>query len=473
MSELDDHRFLATLLGDASDPGSLLGPGDDCALLPAGKPLLATTDALVEGRHYEVGATVSDVARKLVHRNFSDLAAMGAWPKFVLATFAFRDGAWTQDARRELYRAVDGFVRARGARWVGGDLSSVAGPSVFSLVALGCAVRRPVSRGGLAARHVLFVSGPLGGSLVRGRHLRFEPRLEFARQLVTRYDVTAMIDLSDGLLLDLGRLLEASRLSSSTSFGVLLDECAVPIHDDAMLGSDPLEAALTDGEDYELLFALSEDDATRLQAEADPVLATAVRIGVVDEGPGIRLRDAGGNVVTREPEGYVHEFEPLLGPSGSSRRFVTHSESETQELGRRLGAELEPGDGVILEGELGAGKTVFVRGIAEGLGVDDPAEVRSPTYLLMIEHPGPKPLLHLDAYFAARSRDFLADGGEAYARDGFVIAIEWADRLETPIPPQFHRVSLRHVGPESRELTLIRGRPQREPEIEADSEGDS
>ncbi|MCA8970134.1 MAG: tRNA (adenosine(37)-N6)-threonylcarbamoyltransferase complex ATPase subunit type 1 TsaE [Planctomycetes bacterium] len=457
MSELDDHRFLATLLGDAKHPGSLLGPGDDCALLPGGEPLLATTDALVEGRHYAAGTSATDIARKLVHRNFSDLAAMGAWPEFVLATFAFREGAWTQDARHDLYRAVDGCVRARGARWVGGDLSSVAGPSVFSLVALGRTIRRPVPRGGLAARHALFVSGPLGGSLVRGRHLRFEPRLEFARRLVTRYDVTAMIDLSDGLLLDLGRLLEASRLSSGTPIGVLLDAAAVPIHDDARLGGDPLEAALTDGEDYELLFALAPDDASRLQADADPVLATAVRIGVVDEGPGIRLATADGNVVTREPEGYVHEFEPLLGPPGTTRRFVTHSESETQELGRRLGAELEPGDGVVLEGELGAGKTVFVRGIAEGLGVDDPAEVRSPTYLLMIEHPGPKPLLHMDAYFAARSRDFLADGGEAYARDGFVMAIEWADRLETKVPSQFHRVSLRHTGPESRELTLIRG----------------
>lgn len=136
----------------------------------------------------------------------------------------------------------------------------------------------------------------------------------------------------------------------------------------------------------------------------------------------------------------------------------TKSEAETLALGRALGERLETGRGLVLIGELGAGKTVFVRGLARGLAVEEPEEVRSPTYLLMIEHPGPKPLLHLDAYFAERSREFLEDGGEAYLRDGFVLAVEWADRLGLPVPADFLRVEIEHRSPERRRIVL-RGDP--------------
>ena len=135
-------------------------------------------------------------------------------------------------------------------------------------------------------------------------------------------------------------------------------------------------------------------------------------------------------------------------------RRSTRSEDETLALGRALGLLLEPGMGLALSGELGAGKTVFVRGLAQGLEVDQPEEVRSPSYLLMIEHPGPKPLLHLDAYFAQRSQSLLDDGGEAYLRDGFVTAVEWAERLAMPIPEGFLHVHIAHRGEVERELVI-------------------
>lgn len=131
---------------------------------------------------------------------------------------------------------------------------------------------------------------------------------------------------------------------------------------------------------------------------------------------------------------------------------TSHSPEETEELGRRLGERLTAGQGVALDGELGAGKTVFTRGIAVGLGVDEPGEVRSPTYVLMVEHPGPIPLLHLDAYFAARSRDFLVDGGEAYLQEGGVLVVEWAGRLDVALPDDFLQVRLRHAGEQTREI---------------------
>lgn len=133
---------------------------------------------------------------------------------------------------------------------------------------------------------------------------------------------------------------------------------------------------------------------------------------------------------------------------------MTASTAQTMALGRALGKCLEPGEGLVLVGEMGAGKTVFVRGIAHGLAVFEPDEVCSPTYLLMMEHAGPKPLLHLDAYFAERSRDFLLDGGDAYVRDGFVLAIEWPERLAMPIPEEYLRVEIDHVGMDRRSLAI-------------------
>lgn len=130
------------------------------------------------------------------------------------------------------------------------------------------------------------------------------------------------------------------------------------------------------------------------------------------------------------------------------------SPDETFELGRVIGTRADAGQGIVLSGEMGAGKTVFVRGLAQGLGVDEPGEVCSPTYLLMMEHAGPKPLLHLDAYFAERSREFLEDGGDAYVREGFVLAVEWPDRLGIPIPEDYLRVAIRHVDEERRLLRI-------------------
>ena len=110
--------------------------------------------------------------------------------------------------------------------------------------------------------------------------------------------------------------------------------------------------------------------------------------------------------------------------------------------------------GLGLAGELGAGKTVFVRGLAHGMQVEAPDEVRSPTWMLMVEHPGPLPLLHMDAYFAGRGEDFLADGGQAYLQEGGVLAVEWADRLPVALPEDFLTIEIEHESPESRRIRM-------------------
>lgn len=109
--------------------------------------------------------------------------------------------------------------------------------------------------------------------------------------------------------------------------------------------------------------------------------------------------------------------------------------SATDRLGVWLGRHLQPGDTLGLVGDLGAGKTTLVRGLARGLGLDDPDAVSSPTYLLVVEHPGPRPLLHADAYLPQKLVGFLDDGGLDYLLDRrAVVAVEWADRVRDHLP---------------------------------------
>ncbi|MHC5064020.1 MAG: tRNA (adenosine(37)-N6)-threonylcarbamoyltransferase complex ATPase subunit type 1 TsaE [Planctomycetota bacterium] len=110
-------------------------------------------------------------------------------------------------------------------------------------------------------------------------------------------------------------------------------------------------------------------------------------------------------------------------------------EGATRALGRALGRELVPGQALALVGDLGAGKTCLAQGLAEGLQVDDPEAVCSPTYLLVVEHPGPKLMLHLDAYMAEKTRAFLLDGGVDYLQEAeAVLVVEWADRVAELLP---------------------------------------
>ncbi len=115
----------------------------------------------------------------------------------------------------------------------------------------------------------------------------------------------------------------------------------------------------------------------------------------------------------------------------------------TEAFGAWLGARLRPGQVLALVGELGAGKTGVSRGVGRGLGLDDPDAVCSPTYLLVIEHPGPLPMLHVDAYLPEKTRGFLADGGLDYlAETRGVVVVEWADRLADMLPEETLWVSL-------------------------------
>lgn len=110
-------------------------------------------------------------------------------------------------------------------------------------------------------------------------------------------------------------------------------------------------------------------------------------------------------------------------------------EAATASLGRFLGERMQAGQGLALVGELGSGKTCLARGVGHGLGLNDPDAVCSPTYLLVMEHPGPVPMIHLDAYLPAKTRGFLADGGLDYLNEApGLVVVEWADRVSNLLP---------------------------------------
>ncbi|HHI79234.1 MAG TPA: thiamine-monophosphate kinase [Planctomycetes bacterium] len=308
-----DLAYLAKLLGGRG----LLGPGDDAAVLGAARGRgvrVATMDPVVEGRHFLPSDSPRDLGQKLVGRNFSDLAAMAALPEEVLVSFVFGPG-WTYRRRCALYRAVDRQVRRFGGRWVGGDVAGIQGPSVFSLTALGRCPGRPIPRDGLRPGDVLHVTGPLGGAPSTRRHLRVEPRLDLAQKLSQRFPLHAMIDLSDGLALDLPRMLRASSARlGQPCLGAELFEGALPLHPSARRSPlargamGALAAALGDGEDFELCLGLSARASKRLEGDGSFSRILRRPIGRVCPEPGLFLLREDGTRIRLREEGYLHEL---------------------------------------------------------------------------------------------------------------------------------------------------------------------
>jgi len=145
--------------------------------------------------------------------------------------------------------------------------------------------------------------------------------------------------------------------------------------------------------------------------------------------------------------------------------FEVGSVEETWALARAFAAELKPGDVVCLEGDLGAGKTTFVQGLAAALGVK--GRVTSPTFCIVQEHRGAACfLVHMDLYRLAGEDDVLAIGWEDYLTEGAILAVEWPERAGTLIPPDAHHIRFLHAGDEKRNL----GEEKRKVAIDAESQ---
>ena len=239
----------------------LVGPGDDCAVLKPGTvPWVVTTDMLMDGTDFvleEIGPR--RVGRKALSVNLSDVAAMAAEPIAAVVAVALPKGQ--PGLAEELYCGIRERADEFGVPIVGGDTNSWNGPLVISITAMG-ETARPVRRSGARSGDWLFVTGPLGGSIL-GHHLDFSPRIREARLLSQAVELHAMIDISDGLSQDLHHVLAESHC------GAELHAAAIPIADAARTLSarsekSPLEHALSDGEDFELVFAVSAEEGAKL-----------------------------------------------------------------------------------------------------------------------------------------------------------------------------------------------------------------
>jgi thiamine-monophosphate kinase len=293
----------------------LLGVGDDAALLavPPGQALVAATDTLVEGRHFLAGAPPESVGHQVLAVNLSDLAAMGAEPAWALLSLSLpdADADWLQRFADGLF-AVAG---QHGVALVGGD--TVRGPRVVTITALGFVPPAlALRRGGARPGDLLYVSGwpgeaaaglaaLLSGAVAEGgdplvrRYLFAEPRIALGRALRGR--ATAAMDVSDGLLGDLGKLCAAS------GAGARLDLDRLPVSDELLRRHSRVECeqfVLCGGDDYELLFTLPPAGAQQLEAEL--ARSTALRrIGVIEADAGVRCM-RGGVPVNVSGGGYDH-----------------------------------------------------------------------------------------------------------------------------------------------------------------------
>jgi thiamine-monophosphate kinase len=293
---MTEAEFIALLRRLPLHPAAR-GLDDDTALLDAG-PLVVTTDTLVEGIHFLPTDPASDVAWKLVATNLSDLAAKGARPEGILLNYPLGDDAWDREFLEGLAEVLTTF----DTRIIGGDTVTLPSnaPRVLTVTAFGSDATAP-ARNGAHEGDALYVTGTIGDAgaglaIARGKegpsellaaYRRPQPRLGDGRILAPH--VHAMMDVSDGLLID------AARMALASDLAVTIDLAHVPLSPSYLAFSGDRLAAATAGDDYQLLFAAPERFAT-----------DATRIGTFSQGAGLTLHDAGAPVPLPASLGYEH-----------------------------------------------------------------------------------------------------------------------------------------------------------------------
>lgn len=318
MSDLGEFELIERYFRHPT-PNALVGPGDDCAVLPApaaGMALAVSSDMLVEGRHFLPTVPPRLLGHKALAVNLSDLAAAGARPlAFTLALALPRvDTAWLESFSAGLMALAHG----HGCELVGGDVT--AGPlticiTVFGEVPAGGALLRSGARPG----DDVWLSGPVGDARLALEAFRGQAELDAADLLSTRRAMEApqprialglalrglagaAIDISDGLLGDLGHVLRSSRV------GARIDADAVPRSPALKRQAMALqrECSLNGGDDYELAFTAPPAAAPAIQAAGTCLGLALARIGRIEAEPGLRLVDADGRPVDFASRSFDH-----------------------------------------------------------------------------------------------------------------------------------------------------------------------
>jgi len=281
------------------DKGVVKGVGDDTAVIKwtKDKYLLFTCDMLLEDVHFKLKrATPFQIGWKALCRNISDVAAMGGMAKYALVSAALPADLPVSTAEG-IFKGIKKAASKFGVNIVGGDTSR-SGKIVIDISLIGEVEKKNlVMRSGAKPGDVILVTGSLGGS-IKGKHLRFTPRAEEARSLVKKFKINAMIDISDGLQLDLWRMLKDS------GCGARIYEPLIPRSKDA--GS--VEDAIAGGEDFELLFTMSPGEARRLFKTMPFRSKTPLSLigKITDRGDGYYMVKGDGTKKKLGPEGYLH-----------------------------------------------------------------------------------------------------------------------------------------------------------------------
>lgn len=302
-----------------------LGPGDDAAVLDlaaagldraaagldraaAGQCVLSV-DMLTDGVDFRLAEVdPRRVGRKCLAVNLSDLAAMAARPLAAVVALALpRRGG--MELAVELYEGLLPLAQQHDVAVAGGDTNSWDGRLVVSITVLGgVTAEGPLRREGALPGDRIVVTGSFGGSIL-GRQFDFQPRVTEAMLLNRRYGLHAGIDVSDGLSVDL------AHVARESGCGAVVDGHLVPVAEDARRlaeqladGSTPLEHALGDGEDFELILAVPAEEARRLLAE-QPLEVPLTEIGRFTAQPGLWQTDAQGTRSELVPRGWSHQFD--------------------------------------------------------------------------------------------------------------------------------------------------------------------
>lgn len=281
------------------DRSVIKGSGDDTAVIKWTKDtyMLFTCDMVSEGVHFDLKkARPFEIGWKALARNISDIAAMGGIPRYAVVSLAIAprsDVSIADNICRGIKAAADKFK----VNIVGGDMAR-SEKIVMDISLIGQVEKSNlVLRSGAKRGDIILVTGALGGS-IKGKHLNFTPRIKESRALVMNNRINSMIDVSDGLALDLGRILKASNA------GARLYEKAIPLSKDAA----SVKNALYDGEDFELLFTMSVKEAGKFFKTTYIKMRTPVTIigEVLDKREGYRIIDGKGRSHNLPIKGFTH-----------------------------------------------------------------------------------------------------------------------------------------------------------------------
>lgn len=310
MSERIFHDWLARRL-NTGDPKVIAGCGiDDCAHVDIAdiSKLALSTDTIVEGTHFDAEADPLSVGHKAMAAALSDLAASGCKPLWGLVAINMRRGLGDRWAMR-MMEGVSACAKLYGMSIVGGDTTSSYGPTSINVTVTGTPYKdNPIRRDQAEPGDLLILTGELGGSIL-SKHMNPVPRFREIEKILEFVPVKAGMDISDGLSIDISRMLAASNV------GAILEEGEIPVSNDARelaktSGQSPMAHALSDGEDFELLLAIPSGtwEGLKFEWEKTGIKTRLSCIGRIEYDQGLSMANPEGTLTNIVSNGYEHDF---------------------------------------------------------------------------------------------------------------------------------------------------------------------